>query len=231
MKKLKENLDKLLEKEIITGYNYFRFPIYDNICLLSLSNMHETGLYLEEVLKELNRKRYLDNVVLKVRPKESTTKWGLSYRIRDDQNRVYSNLKIRRNGVYLDLEKIPFKTLEEADWGSKEAKNLIGETRGYEIILYSKTVKQLKDLAKLFLEKSKMGKIHSWKDAYDDPFIHIKGLNKVRGFEASKSCNAFTKGGELAFIIRNNAYIQNINLVKSLNFIISDCLLNKKPIA
>lgn len=229
MKNIQRKLDDLLDQEIITGYNYFPQDLKLRHYSLILSNVHETQRYFEEAIHDLYSWGYPDsNITINLRKKFSLVKWDISYRIRDDKLNLFPRLKIRHKRNYLQLDKIHYKTLEEA--GFKVEEPLIGETEGYEIALLSDSVEELKVNAKRFIQKSNPNEKDSWHDAYVTPFILILGeLNNLKspieGFSEAQICKRNLFNREYSFVYEKIDPIVTEELI-SLRYKFFPCLVN-----
>lgn len=227
MRRIQRKLDELLEEDHISGYNHFFVASNGNPNTLIINNLHETNDYLSEVIKELNSQNYFEkDNLFQIRSNESATRWKGEYRIRDDNGVLYPHLKIRRGGFYLNLEEINHKTLKEAGFVEEDITSMIGETKGYEISLSSSNLKKMRNLAKTFLEKGNIRSKNHWRDAYNKPFICIKGINKIRGFEEAQIYSIFRDKEEFNFLSRKNKPILIERLLEQ-NLMIESCLINE----
>ena len=228
MKHTKSTLDKLLADKVITGYNYFpmRLP-EENVATLSISNVHETKAYLLDVITSLWDLGYPNNSVsIRSRFKSSITEWDKDYRIRDEMGDLYPRLRLRRRDKYLDLSIIPYPTLGAAGYSDKDISEIVGETDGYEIALPTSSSKEVRTVARLFLQRAKQGNQDSWKGAYRTPFIVITGGRRIRGFEQARLYRKQTRDSEISFVAYDlPSGLTNVILNKG--FCIQGCLVNR----
>ncbi|MDP3728866.1 MAG: hypothetical protein Q8R18_05455 [bacterium] len=202
MRDPKKTLEELLEKRVITGYNIFDRPLERQTYTFILSNLHETGAYMEDVEKDLKSQGYSHFVPFSIRNRDTVFHWKPNYNIRDSRGNLWINLRIRDKNNYLDLGRYAGKTLPQSGVSEEYCRQLVGETKGYEIALFSDEREEIVNLASLFIIKSIEG-LFSWRDAYDTPFILIEGLDEdLEGFERVKGYSLFKEGKECFFISR-----------------------------
>lgn len=137
MKSPKHTLEELLEQRIITGYNVFDKPLEMKGYTFIFSNLHETIAYLEDVEKDLKTLGY--KLPLVTRNRNTSFEWKPDYIIRDNDGDIFKNLCIREKKKYLDLNKYKEKTLVQSGLSEEYCQKLIGENKGYEIVLFSES--------------------------------------------------------------------------------------------
>ena len=96
MESTKKLLDHLLREKVISGYNYF--PMCSNFAkgrfALVLSNFHESKEYLFDIIHDLESGKYLTlNTSLEIRSKSSYTRWKSNFRVVDDNNNFFKELR------------------------------------------------------------------------------------------------------------------------------------------
>ena len=132
-------------------------------------------------------------------------------------------LKIEKS--YLNLENISSSTLLEAGFEKEYISKIIGETYGYEVMLFSRSNNRIRDLAKLFLLKGNTQYKFSWKDAYSLPFICVRGIKKIKGFEDAEYYSLYENSKEFSFVSKKeNTHCKK--LFKE-NLSIIPCLVNR----
>ena len=116
MEQTKQTLDRLLEQRIITGYNIFDRIFERGKYNFSLSNFHETEAYLEDVIRDINSLNL--SVNFQIRDRQTAFCWKPWHRFRDDNNKLYPNIKIRKQREIINLESILAQTFVEAGYNS-----------------------------------------------------------------------------------------------------------------
>lgn len=255
-------LDKLLtgsnssDEQIISGYNYYpKIAYFENCKILTFSNMHETQDYFAFMMRDLLAYGYPnDGVLMQLRDKYGVYRWELDFNFRNDEGEVYPDLKIKniKSGKYIDLIQIIPTTLEEAGYAKKEAKNLIGENKGWEINIGCDKIEDIIEIANLFTKKAYKFPFNKygiflpeteeekdirkpWADAYETPVLIIGGdivqiKDKISSFIPAKLIRWQKENAELNFIV-NNAFEKLKNLSEyqdliNLGFKEEDCLAN-----
>lgn len=199
IEKTLENLvtiNNSLNKRIITGFNYHPICLQvDDLTILTFSNIHSYPNYLMKVIEDLRMMGYPnDEVSITTRDKKGYFKWMPDFFIRSEDGNLEEYLRIKniKTEVYLDLEKIPYQTLEEASYSEEDADNLIAENEGFEINISLLNEEDLHKLAVEFLRKSskklydecgevvfetkeEYGKRNPWPGAWDVPVLIIGG--------------------------------------------------------
>ncbi|MDP3728685.1 MAG: hypothetical protein Q8R18_04495 [bacterium] len=217
MEKIKQSLEDLLEKRIISGYNIFEKPLERKGYTFILSNLHETEAYLADVKQDLKSLDF--KVLLTVRNRATTFRWVYDYIIRDDNGNILKNLRIRKRKEYLDLLKYPGNTLFESGLNKEQCEELIGETKGYDIAIFSNSKEEIVNLVSLFTIRTEKGKSYSWKDAYKTPFILVQGLRgELNNFE-EVNLYSIKNNKEFAFISKEKVQLKE--------FTQEDCYINK----
>lgn len=260
--KLTATLDGLLtgnnssNEKIISGYNYYPKVVrFDNIEILTFSHSHETSDYLLAMFGDLRKLGYpSDNVLMQLRNKYGSYRWENRFRFRDDKGDVYPNLKIRdtKTNQYVDLQEIPFQTLEEAGYDEKTVQNYVGEDKGWEINIGCDYEEDILKLAKLFTQKSSdfpfdqegFPKVETveerllrspWPGPHETPILIIGGNIKrlsarIPLFIPAKKIECEFNDKELSFIIHNKyqklCNLPEYVLLLDLGFEEEDCLAN-----
>ena len=226
---VRETLDYLLQENAITGYNYFPRKLSSRTrSRLILSNLHETDAYLADVTNYLTALGYPnEHTSLEIRAKFASARWLPQYRIHDDFGNVYPQLKIHDDNKILTLSEIPFQTLSAAGFSKEYIQSLIGKNKGYEIVLSSRRIFEIRKLADIFLEKAYNGSLEPWTDAYSVPYILIEGCTEsVPSFEEITLYRRM-KGKEEYNFVALHLSQETADTLSYLGFIPRGCLVNK----
>lgn len=205
MKKGQKLLEELLRNRHISGFNRSS-SAYDlsDTSVLVLSNLHETAPYREAVLEDLRKIGYPNpEINVGVKRRKGFTRWDLDYRIRDDKGKQLVGLRIKEKEKYLDLDKIPTDTLEEAGFSEEYIQSLIGINDCYEIRIQSSIPETVQGLARLFLDKTNPRYAKPWPDLYGVPVIFLLGIESTEGFTPVTMYQQKGKRNNLNFIQRN----------------------------
>ena len=232
MESTKKLLDHLLREKVISGYNYF--PMCSNFAkgrfALVLSNFHESKEYLFDIIHDLESGKYLTlNTSLEIRSKSSYTRWKSNFRVVDDNNNFFKELRLRDEKGYIHLETIGTKQLEDL-FTEEYIENLVGEDEGYEIAIESNRKDEIIRTTELFFEKSSQFNLGCWKDAYKVPVIILEGRIEVfksylTGFNPAKICKKRIKDHEYNFVFKNFKREREEELIRK-GFKINPCLVN-----
>lgn len=139
---------------IISGYNWYTtLPICDSI--ITLSHIHETEGYKQEMLRDLAGLGYEPQTVLShIRDKAGMFSWNPTYRIRGDDGKLLPGLRIKdiRTGEYINLEDYTKPLIEYPQFVDSKG-YLVAEDQGWELNVPFGDKQELLGLVDLFLRK------------------------------------------------------------------------------
>lgn len=127
---------------IITGYNFYS-KIPSSRYVLTLSHIHETNAYFEDMSSDLEKLGYnREQIINAIRDKAGAYLHALSFRIRDDSGKLYQDIKIKDTitGKYLDLNHYQMPLKNYSEFENKEG-CLICENNGWELDISFKNKK------------------------------------------------------------------------------------------
>ena len=212
---------------VITGYNWYStFTKSDR--MITFSHIHETGNYLQDMLRDLKVLGYDTQTVLKcIREKSGAFLWDLYFKIRTNGGKVLPGLKIKdgRIGQYLHLEHFT-RPLGEYPQFMEADGHLIGEDEGWELNLSFNNKQELMKLVTIFLQKSgtrlfdeegneiieteeQKSRRNPWTDAYQTPVlllgeIALQYANELPHFIPANKFSLIMNSNEISFVIHKN---------------------------
>ena len=168
---------------VITGYNFYNsLPKSESV--VTLSHIHETEAYKQDMLRSLGKLGYSPKFVLEcLREKTGVFLWNPIYRTRNDKGQVLSGLRIKDliKGKYINLTEL---FLEKSGI-------YIYDERGIEI----KETEEERTLR------------NPWNDAYETPVLilgerALECIKELPHFEPAVRIYLAENNNEICFVIK-----------------------------
>jgi len=238
---------------IISSYNIFN-QLLKTDSVITLSNIHETPDYEEDMLNDLVALGYpSEPVISNKRDKLAFFLWKHFYRTRDNKGDMLDlKLKNSMDNQIIPLEKYPLP-LENYPGLDILRDSLVAEADGLEFNIEFKNKKDLLQITQLFTRKSgtkiydsqgdeiyesqdEIAKRKPWRDAYETPMLIIgegavKYYKELPQFEKAMKIELLEGENEISFIIHNKLEILRAlpcyPILKKLGFCEIPCLANK----